>query len=257
MIAALFAFGFGFFKLKHVEHVGQTGGHDWAIDAKVVLTHVAERNTGIGVERPVTREVLADVCHEVGIYLLVVGFAHTIRAIERTSCEQSVGGGVVFALVGVGAAVDAGTACEAQPIEHLIAHATVEHKAVFLVFAQVAISNPIRVLTGICFETLWPILSADATRSVVAFIHHHVVPVVAAREQVGSNQWVAVLTLVHHVAVGLANVITAHVDGEFVVHRLCGVAESEVVTVIIVVRHHALRVDYRCRSIGLIFSTTG
>ena len=225
---------------------------DRAADFRGVGTHVRDRSADVGLQTPVLAEGLVDIDHHVAVGLTVVGLGDAVETVGRSLGAQVVGRCVEFLGIVAVRVVHPDAARNREPVEDVVGQRGVDHVAVLAVLAQVAVADPVGVLHLIGIGShRRPVLLVDAARGVVAFIHLHIRPVVAAREEVSRHQRVGVDALIDHVAVFLDNVAGTQIEVHLVLEERRGIAESEVVTVVTVVGNDTARIDGAGRSIGL------
>ena len=253
----------GVAQVLHIEHVGQQGFFvgdltvgDRAAHLHGVVAHVRDRSTGIGLQRPVLAEGLVDIDQHVAVDLFVLGLGDAVKAVFRTFGQLREGRSIEFFRIVVAAVVDADTAGDIEPVEHIVRECCVQHVTVFVVFAQVAVVDPIGVLHRHAGIAYGPVLGIEAAGGIVTLVHFDIGPVVAARVDVSADQRVVVGTLVGHVAVFLHHIAGTHVEFQLVTEERGGIAERKIVTVVAVVGNYSARVDRRGREIGLVLLGT-
>ena len=253
----------GVAQVLHAEHVGQqrffvgdlTVGNR-AAHLHGVVAHVRDRSTGIGLQRPVLAKSLVDIDQHVAVDLLVLGLRDAVEAVFRTLGQLREGRSIEFFRIVVVAVVDAETAGNIEPVEHVVRECSVQHVTVFVVFAQVAVVDPIGVLHRHAGIAHGPVLRIETAGGIVTLVHLDIAPVIAARKDISADQRVVVGTLVGHVAVFLHHIAGTHVEFQFVVEERGGIAEREVVSVVTVVGDDTARIDRRGREIGLVLFGT-
>ena len=245
-------------QLHYVEDIGDSCGHDRPFVAENTLLHVRIGGPDIGIQRPVLPERLVDVHQNIGIGLLVdrtLQHEGTFRQCVGTLVRQrGVRRRIEFLGVFVVGVVDPHASRHRQPVENPVIQIRIQHVAVFLILAQVAIGDPVGILSGQRREHLFgPVLRGELPVGVPAFVHPNILPVVPAREKVSRHQRIRIGSLVHHVHVALLDVAGSHVERHTVFQERRSVTEREIVTVVVVIGNHPLRIDRRSRDIGLVF----
>ena len=210
-----------------------------------VVRHIRDRGTDVRLERPVVTESLVDVQEGVGVELAVSHRSDAVETVCRKLGELSECRSIELLCELCHRLVHTYTSCNAQPVENVVRERCVEHKAVLLVLAEVAVVDPVWILHCHTGVTDRPILCRESSCDIISLVHLHCIPVSATREDVGTDQRVVVCTLVDHIAVLLEDVACSDIEVHLVLEERCGVAESEVVSVVCVVRNDSLRIECR------------
>lgn len=113
-----------------------------------------------------------------------------------------------------------------------------------MVLEQVALGDPPGILHTVTLIAERPELRFDEPFGIIALERLVFADIVARRKQVYGYQWIGILPLRQHVLFVYVRVHQAHVHRKFVVEVIRGIAESDVVTIEIIVGNDPSR-SYR------------
>ena len=221
---------------------------------KFIALDVVDRGTDVGLQRPVVAERLVDVDHQVSVGLRVVAAGFGVVAVLAAVGDRRVRRGVEFLGVERVGIVDPDAPRDVQPRQDVVRGREREHVTLLVRIAEVAVGDPVGVLHPevTALHVRRPELLHELRTLVVTFETPVKIEVLTPREEVGRNQRVRIDALVGHVLILLVDVARRSIQTQLVLQKIGGIPEGEVVTVVLVVRDDAVRIDRRGRKVGLV-----
>ena len=122
-----------------------------------------------------------------------------------------------------------------------------------VVHKPVALGYPIWILHRHVHASVWPVLHGEVAVGIITFEILYSIPVGAGREKINRYQRIEILALSYHVLLLDVGEHVVEVKGHLVVEQRGGIANGQVVAVIIVVVDNASGCHAASRKISEVF----